>query len=593
MRFIVKRFIVIIFITLILPAMALASRGIEVRAKLESDSGKTIGTYRALIIGIDDYQDNAIPDLDTAVNDAREVAEILQRDYGFSDVRLLLNQEANATGIIGEMERLVAESKENDSILIYYAGHGVLNKTTKKGYWIPVNASVRDRSSHISNSIIQDYIEVIPARHVLLVADSCFSGSLFGTGRSFPPINDKFFSSVYRDKSRWGMTSGNLTPVADSGSGGHSIFAYHFLKMLRENENPYITPMQIYDRIGPIVANNSEQRPVAKPIRNTGDEGGLFVFIRTASLTPKPSSVPASEWPIQVPSEPAPVVLRGHLQINVNATNSKVTINGESIGTADPSKPLSLRNLSTGRMSVRVDAKGFEPMQKTVTISRNQWTQEVFELSRTKVAGLEPPKQPSSPKIKSSGNCPQKMSFIPGGVFMAGKVGSLKDMSLNALCMDQYEVTQAEYERVMGNNPSHFRGRSRPVERVTWHNAKMYCKKVGKRLPTEWEWEKAAKAGTSTKYYWGYEDKDDYAWYDANSDNKTHSVGEKKPNPFGLYDMSGNVWEWTNSDYDEHGKYKVLRGGSWYNNPNSLRSAYRLGFGPSGQNLTFGFRCAQ
>jgi hypothetical protein len=271
---------------------------------------------------------------------------------------------------------------------IYYAGHGVLNNVTKKGYWIPVNARIKDRSSHISNSIIQDYIEAIPARHVLLVADSCFSGSLFGTGRSFPPINDKFFSSVYRDKSRWGMTSGNLTPVADSGSGGHSIFACHFLKMLRENENPYMTPMQIYDRIGPIVTNNSEQRPVAKPIRNTGDEGGLFVFIRTASLTP--SNIPAPKPSPAIPAPPAAVILQGHLQINVNAPNSQISINGVKMGTASPGRPLNLRNLPTGSMNVRANAKGFDFLQRTVSIERNKWTQEVIELRQTRVASLPP-----------------------------------------------------------------------------------------------------------------------------------------------------------------------------------------------------------
>ena len=112
-----RSILILLLIALFLPALVFASRGIEVKAKLESASGKTIGTYRALIIGINDYRDEAIPDLDTAVNDAREVSELLQKEYGFSDVRLLLNQEANSTNIIGEMERLAAESNENDSIL--------------------------------------------------------------------------------------------------------------------------------------------------------------------------------------------------------------------------------------------------------------------------------------------------------------------------------------------------------------------------------------------------------------------------------------------------------------------------------------------
>jgi len=97
------------------------------------------------------------------------------------------------------------------------------------------------------------------------------------------------------------------------------------------------------------------------------------------------------------------------------------------------------------------------------------------------------------------------MVLIPAGEFMAGDPGSLKDMVINAFYMGKYEVTQREYEQVMGKNPSYFKGSDRPVESVTWYEADEYCKRVGKRLPTEWEWEKAAKGGTTTKYYRGNE----------------------------------------------------------------------------------------
>jgi formylglycine-generating enzyme required for sulfatase activity len=200
-------------------------------------------------------------------------------------------------------------------------------------------------------------------------------------------------------------------------------------------------------------------------------------------------------------------------------------------------------------------------------------------------------------KDKSGGKCPDKMSFIPGGVFLAGDVDSLKDMSINAFCMDKFEVTQAEYERVVGNNPSNFDGgnfpsnTNHPVETVNWYEAKTYCEKVGKRLPTEWEWEKAAKSGTTTKYYWGNDPSSKYAWYDEDWKRGHHTVGQKKPNAFGLYDMSGNVWEWTSSDYDSG--TKVLRGGSWLNNPVTLRSAFRDRNDPSERNYGSGFRCSQ
>ena len=164
--------------------------------------------------------------------------------------------------------------------------------------------------------------------------------------------------------------------------------------------------------------------------------------------------------------------------------------------------------------------------------------------------------------------------------------------------IDKYEVTQAEYERVMGKNPSHFtswfsRCPTCPVESVGWFDAGKYCEKVGKRLPTEWEWEKAADGGRKTIYAWGNNGDmaGDYAWYQENSGGKTHPVGEKMPNGYGLYDMAGNVEEWTDSEYLYDGKY-VLRGGKWKYLVTPLGTYYRVHESVMGDSGS-GFRCAQ
>ncbi len=121
------------------------------------------------------------------------------------------------------------------------------------------------------------------ARHVLLISDSCYSGTLFGHSRAIPQaIDNKYYLNLYNEKSRWGMTSGNKTPVSDVGSGGHSVFAYQLLKELRKNEKPYISIQELCTRIAPIVSNNSEQTPLCRPIRNTGDQGGEFVFVSSS-----------------------------------------------------------------------------------------------------------------------------------------------------------------------------------------------------------------------------------------------------------------------------------------------------------------------
>ncbi|OGW16767.1 MAG: hypothetical protein A3K09_08570, partial [Nitrospinae bacterium RIFCSPLOWO2_12_FULL_47_7] len=407
---------------------------------------------------------------------------------------------------------------------------------------------------------------------------------------------EEFLKKMRAKPSRTLMASGGNEPVSDSGGSGHSVFADTFLKALREVDKTTFTAEELFHSfIKERVAGKSEQTPEYNTIKNSGHDGGDFVFtLRTASLGTVSIPAPPPSLPAEATLPPAPVVLQGHLQVNVNAPSAKVFINEEEKGTASPGSPLNMENLPTGTASIRVEAEGYESLQKTVTIQRNQWTQEVFELKRVQVASLPPPPPPPiTPPLKKGGEGGFNMVLIPSGEFMAGEPNSLKGMVINAFYMDKYEVTQREYEQVMGKNPSSFKGSDRPVESVTWYEADEYCRKVGKRLPTEWEWEKAAKGGTTTIFYWG-ESEDmagDYAWYNENSGKKTHPVGQKKPNNYGLYDMAGNVCEWTSTDYDSSSK--IFRGGSWRYDTIYVRSSYRSGgrAPPDYSYYGYGFRC--
>jgi formylglycine-generating enzyme required for sulfatase activity len=216
---------------------------------------------------------------------------------------------------------------------------------------------------------------------------------------------------------------------------------------------------------------------------------------------------------------------------------------------------------------------------------------------------------------------PEGFAYIPPGQFMMGCSKGNKDCYdfekpahkvkiTKGFYMKDTEVTQGEYESVMGKNPSHFKecGDDCPVEQVTWHDAKKYCEKTGGRLPTEAEWEYAARAGTITRYYWGNEMDGDYAWYNKNSDGKTQPYANKKPNAFGLYDMTGNVWEWVNDWWSENyyknspvkdpkgpdsGDYRVLRGGAFDARAVESRVSFRMGDIPGNPLSYFGFRCSQ
>ncbi len=185
----------------------------------------------------------------------------------------------------------------------------------------------------------------------------------------------------------------------------------------------------------------------------------------------------------------------------------------------------------------------------------------------------------------------EDMILVPEGSFFSGPPEAHAEKTLPSFYIDRFEVTQQAYQSVMGNNPSFFNGPQRPVEKINWFEARSYCEKIGKRLPTEWEWEKAAKAGTVTEFYWGSGSADHFGWHKGNADKQTHPVGKRIPNAYGLYDMAGNVWEWTSSDYENGGK--VQRGGSWRNGVGSMKSDYRINSLPHYKYHYVGFRCAR
>ena len=237
----------------------------------------------------------------------------------------------------------------------------------------------------------------------------------------------------------------------------------------------------------------------------------------------------------------------------------------------------------------------------------------------------------------------KNMALIPAGEFMMGSPsGEGSDderpqhkVSLDAYYIDKYEVTNRQYADFLnaygkdtddkGNKMIYecdkgvnkvdrkwqpARGYEKyPVVKVTWFGANQYAKYYGKRLPTEAEWEKACRAGSTTKYCFG-DDKSklgDYAWYDSNSGSKTHPVGQKKANVWGIYDMHGNVWEWCSDWYDENyysssptnnpkgpssGSFRVVRGGGWVGIADVCRSANRFGINPNDWSFGDGFRCA-
>jgi hypothetical protein len=215
------------------------------------------------------------------------------------------------------------------------------------------------------------------------------------------------------------------------------------------------------------------------------------------------------------------------------------------------------------------------------------------ELPPSVLVALPPSVLVALPPIQNSVGMEFKLLPSPNGSFSIGV----------------YEVTQKQYEAVMGSNPSEFKGANNPVENVSWDDAVAYCAKLSSlqaevaagrvyRLPTAAEWEYACRAGTTTEYSFGNDEKDlgKYAWFEDNSTHDPHAVGEKLPNGWGLYDMHGNVHEWCSdaegSNRVLRGLHRVLRGGNWDHSSRECRSAYRSRGVPSYRSNALGFRVA-
>ncbi len=211
--------------------------------------------------------------------------------------------------------------------------------------------------------------------------------------------------------------------------------------------------------------------------------------------------------------------------------------------------------------------------------------------------------RPAHPPVPAPAPPVKGMVYLPGGSFQRSDGYTVV---VGPFYIQPFEVIQKDYRRVMGDNPSYHAHDSLPVERVTWDEADQYCRDIGGRLPTEAEWEYAARGGVAGPFYWGRAPATDYAHFRENSDDHTWQVGSLKPNAYGLYDMAGNVFEWTHDWYGPYsqddlvnpkgpstGEAKVIRGGSWYSEGQSLDLSARFSNRPGFRNYKVGFRCAK
>ena len=239
-----------------------------------------IGDYYALLIGISEYRDLGINDLIQPAKDVQDFKKVLTRDYNFLEQNTFILTDPTREELLNQLDMLSGLVAANDSLLIFYAGHGFWDEKFEQGYWLPSDARPNAKASWVSNATIRDYMKGIGTKHTLLISDACFSGGLFRTRSAFNE-ETKLTDVLFQLTSRKAITSGTLTEVPDN-----SVFLKYLLKQLEVNPDQYLTSSELFNRFRLAVLNNSmlDQVPQHGVVQGSGDEGGDFIFKKNTNF---------------------------------------------------------------------------------------------------------------------------------------------------------------------------------------------------------------------------------------------------------------------------------------------------------------------
>ena len=582
----------------------------------------------ALVIGNGDYAFES--KLGNPVNDARLIGRTL-RGLGFTvDERSNLRQRDMTLAIA----KFTRESAGADTALVYFAGHGMQPSNGGRNYLLPVDANIENDDALDSDGIAADRVveqmerNANPAKLRLVVLDACRNnpragrtrGSVRGLSRMSP--GDDYTLIAF---------STNDQDVAQDGSGSNSPYAEALNRHLaRAKELPL---RRIFELTATDVRNATQQKQRPRTYGDLDSRVGLDGVL-LASVVPEPVT------PLARPGQAGGLSLA---DLEKEEATRKEWAAWQTRMKADFDKTASFQGsndlqakawerflgawaqdnpLSTADEALRAQA------QSRLEAAR----QAVAPAARPVPAALAEPSRASASagqSVKDCAECPE-MVVMPAGSFRMGSPTTDSDryqdevpqreVAVRSFLIGKTEVTQGQWKAVMGSNPSRFPGcgDNCPVENVSWNDAQEFARKLsdktGKiyRLPSEAEWEYAARAGSTTAYPWG----------DAAGSNNAHCkdcesrwegkstapVAQFKVNAFGLHDMQGNVWEWVQDVY--HDSYRAaptdgtawvlggaqerraIRGGSWLEPSRVLRSATRFSFTSDYRNHHIGFRIA-
>jgi formylglycine-generating enzyme required for sulfatase activity len=604
------------------------TRGVGVRVKTSDGQTKEITLYRgsyALVIGNSVYS-NGWDDLAGVKSDVTAVSEALTK-HGF---QVETAENLNGRDFLDRVNKFINDYgfEPNNRLLIYYAGHGHTLAATgddrKLGYVVPVDAPNPkiDRLGFLKLAVpmdtIQSFAKRIQSKHALFLFDSCFSGKLVTRNAiTVPPVIEEKVSLAVRQFITAGAED---QPVPDE-----SIFRRSFVTALAgegdSNQDGYITGTELAEYLKQEVTNASQrsQTPQYGKIRDVNLDRGDFVFVTGKA----PATVAADTAVIKNDPNAAERLIWEQIRESREKSDFASFLQKYPDGIFAAQAKSKYEQVWWDSIKDSTDPGEFERFIKNFPTG-TYGAAARFNLRR--MAGSGKVRRPEiKAEIKagpvSTSQLPRgaemKFAYIPAGEFYMGSETGDEDESkirrvkiTRGFWMGIYEVTQAQWEAVMKKRPSNFSecGGNCPVERVSWQDVQKFIEKLNEsspdgyryRLPTEAEWEYAARAGTSGDFAGEI---DAMAWHQGNSGNKTHPVGQKSPNGWGLYDMHGNVWEWVQDLYGDYegetvtdptgvvsSPSRVVRGGGWSNPESFQRSANRSNSSATNKFGYLGFR---
>ena len=539
-------------------------------------------------------------------------------------------KNADHQTILGQIEETLSDARAEDHLLIYYSGHGETDLPGRL-YLTAADTQVRKLfSTSIPVETLRGMIEHYHCKRIMLILDCCFGGA---AGKSFVKGSvDEHLKQLSRGSGIYILTASTAMQTAlEKEADDHSLLTKHIIGGIRTGEaadekTGLVTMEDLYRYVHRQVIAEGHHEPMRWALNVRGEE---LIFARagksrldrlrrledqvlaSARRLPRRLRIRAQQVIDECQAQPG--LHAGYIHLLGALFDNRMEL-GDFIDEWDQLEA-----------SERPQAPPPPPVQPQAEKKASPPQQEKKAQSPAPVVVTPPPEKKAPPRKQVESftddlnGVPLEMIYVPGCSF---KMGSPEgegydserpqhDVTVSGFYIGKFQITQAQWEAVMGKNPSHFKGDpALPVESVSWNEAKQFCEKLAQmtgkayRLPSEAEWEYACRAGTTGDYAG---DLDAMAWYSENSGGKTHPVGQKQPNAFGLYDMHGNVWEWCEDDWHDsyagaptdgrvwvhtpsRGSYRVDRGGSWYDIAVLCRSAYRLRYAPGDRIDNLGFR---